>query len=243
LHWQLNRICALFDAGLDYHSLARDACANAGLSPMPVLVSESIPEQDWVRATQQQFNPIQISERLWIVPSWSEPPAPDAINLRLDPGLAFGTGTHPTTWQCLRWLDENLDEGQSVLDYGCGSGVLAIAAKRLGAGKVSGVDLDPNALRASRENAGLNNVSAEFLAPGALPDTEYDVVLANILANPLRVLAPLLASRTRPNGAIVLAGILQSQSEAVRLAYAPWFDLTGSRVRDGWICMSGARRA
>jgi len=242
-HWQLNRVCALFDADVEYQSLVRAACTDAGLGSAPVLVVDSIPERDWVRATQQQFNPIQISERLWIVPSWSEPPAPDAINLRLDPGLAFGTGTHPTTWQCLHWLDQNLNQGQSVLDYGCGSGVLAIAAKRLGAGKVSGVDLDAHALCASRENARLNDVSAEFLAPDALPDAEYDVVLANILANPLRVLAPLLASRTRPNGAIVLAGILQLQSEAVRLAYAPWFDLTGSVVRDGWICMSGARRA
>jgi ribosomal protein L11 methyltransferase len=242
-HWQLNRVCALFDAGVEYQSLVRDACADAGLAQMPELVAHSVPEQDWVRATQQQFNPIQISERLWIVPSWTEPPAPHAINLRLDPGLAFGTGTHPTTWQCLHWLDKNLHEGQSVLDYGCGSGVLAIAAKRLGAGKVTGVDLDPNALRASRENARLNDVSAEFLAPDALGDAQYEVVLANILANPLRMLAPLLAARTRPHGAIVLAGILQLQGEAVRLAYAPWFDLAGSVVRDGWICMSGARRA
>jgi ribosomal protein L11 methyltransferase len=242
-HWQLNRVCALFEDQVEYRTLVREACAEAGFAQMPALITESVPERDWVRATQQQFNPIQISERLWIVPSWCEPPAPDAINLKLDPGLAFGTGAHPTTWQCLRWLDENLHEGQSVLDYGCGSGVLAIAAKRLGAGKVTGVDLDRNALRASQENARLNDVNAEFLAPDALADAEYDIVLANILANPLRVLAPLLAARTRPNGAIVLAGILELQGDAVRLAYAPWFDLTGSMVRDGWICMSGARRA
>jgi ribosomal protein L11 methyltransferase len=242
-HWQVNRVCALFDAQVAHQRLLREACEDAGLEQMPAFVAHTVPEQDWVRATQQQFNPIEISERLWIVPSWSEPPSPDAINLRLDPGLAFGTGAHPTTWQCLRWLDENLSKGQSVLDYGCGSGVLAIAAKRLGAGEVTGVDLDPNALRASRENARLNDVSVAFVAPDALADAAYDVVVANILANPLQVLAPLLAARTRRNGAIVLAGILQSQGEAVRLAYAPWFDLSGSVSRDGWICMSGARRA
>jgi ribosomal protein L11 methyltransferase len=241
-HWSRNRICALFDRKADYRCLVRAACEAAGLRALPAMHAEPLAEQDWVRASQQQFSPTQISERLWIVPTWSEPPAPGAINLRLDPGLAFGTGSHPTTWQCLQWLDQNLRGGETVLDYGCGSGVLAIAAKRLGAGRVIGVDVDPNALCASRENAELNRVSAQFVAPDQLPEASFDVVLANILANPLRVLAPLLAARTRPHGRIVLAGILLAQADAVRLSYAPWFELTGSVLREGWICMSGARR-
>ena len=241
-HWIRNRVCALFDEQADYQRLVHAACADAGLEELPGICAELVPEQDWVRATQQQFDPIQISERLWIVPSWSEPPVPDAINLRLDPGLAFGTGSHPTTWQCLQWLDQNLRDGQTVLDYGCGSGVLAIAAKRLGAGSVIGVDVDPNALRASRENAALNRVSVRFAAPDQLSEAIFDVVLANILANPLRVLAPLLAARTRPHGRIALAGILQAQADAVKLSYAPWFELTQSIACEGWVCMSGPRR-
>ena len=241
-HWIRNRVCALFDEQADYQRLVRAACEDAGLEELPGVAAELVPEQDWVRATQQQFRPIQISERLWIGPSWSEPPALDAINLRLDPGLAFGTGSHATTWQCLQWLDQNLRDGETVLDYGCGSGVLAIAAKRLGAGSVVGVDIDPNALRASRENAALNGVNVRFAAPDQLSEAAFDVVLANILANPLRVLAPLLAARTRPYGRIVLAGILQAQADGLRLSYAPWFDLASSVSREGWICMSGARR-
>jgi ribosomal protein L11 methyltransferase len=240
--WSLNRVSALFDEHIDYRELVLEACLDAGLAGAPAIVARKVAEQDWVQATQRQFEPVRISDRLWIVPSWSEPPAANAINLRLDPGLAFGTGSHPTTWQCLSWLDENLREGQSVLDYGCGSGILAIAAKRLGAGVVYGVDVDAGALRVSAQNAQLNGVEACFAAPDALPETMFDVVVANILANPLRVLAPLLAARTRPHGTIVLAGILQSHADAVILAYATWFDLVPSIQRDGWTCLSGARR-
>jgi len=239
--WTLNRVSALFDAQTDWRQAVRAACEDCGLGDVPEMATVQVAEQDWVRATQQQFNPVQISERLWIVPSWCEPPAPHAINLRLDPGMAFGTGAHPTTWQCLHWLDENLRGGQSVLDYGCGSGILAIAARRLGASEVIGVDVDANALRTSRENAELNGVAARFVMPDLLPERAFDVVLANILANPLRVLAPLLAARTQPNGSLVLAGILQAQAEAVRLAYLPWFDLR-TMLRDGWVCLWGTRR-
>jgi ribosomal protein L11 methyltransferase len=240
--WSLNRVSALFDEHIDYRELVLAACRDVGLAGAPAIVAHKVAEQDWVEATQRQFDPVRISDRLWIVPSWCEPPAPDAINLRLDPGLAFGTGSHPTTWQCLSWLDQHLRGGQSVLDYGCGSGILAIAAKRLGAGVVFGVDVDAGALRVSAQNAQLNGVEVPFADPEALPETLFDVVVANILANPLRVLAPLLAARTRPRGYIVLAGILQSQADAVRLAYANWFDLVPSMQRDGWTCLSGARR-
>jgi len=240
--WTLNRVSALFDAHTDYRQAVMTACEDCGLKEVPEMAAARVAEQDWVRATQQQFTAVAISERLWIVPSWCEPPVPHAINLRLDPGLAFGTGAHPTTWQCLRWLDEHLRRGQSVLDYGCGSGILTIAAQRLGAGDAIGVDIDPNALRASRDNAELNGVGARFVLPHELPDMAFDVVVANILANPLRMLAPLLAARTRMNGHLVLAGILQSQAEAVRLAYLPWFDLDPAMPRDGWVCLCGARR-
>jgi len=242
-HWSRNRVTALFGSDIDYVGLLRAACEEAGVAEMPPIVAELVPERDWVRLTQQQFTPIAISKRLWIVPSWCEAPVPSAINLRLDPGLAFGTGSHATTWQCLQWLDQNLKADATVLDYGCGSGVLAIAAKRLGAVRVVGVDIDPNALRVSRDNAELNHVSAQFLAPEELVDESFDVVLANILANPLRVLAPVLATRTRLGGSIVLAGILEAQAEAVKASYATWFELAEYEVREGWICLTGARRS
>ncbi len=239
--WTLNRVSALFDAQSDYRHAVLAGCEECGLHNVPEMAVAQVAEQDWVRASQQQFQPVRVSERLWIVPSWCEPPDPHAINLRLDPGLAFGTGAHPTTWQCLHWLDKNLREGQSVLDYGCGSGILAIAAQRLGARNVMGVDIDPNAVRASRDNAALNGVDARFAMPDALPRMTFDVVLANILANPLRVLAPLLCERTRVGGHIVLAGILQTQAEAVKLAYLSWVDLQ-SMPREGWVCLWGERR-
>lgn len=239
--WTLNRVSALFHAQSDYRHAVLGACEECGLHNVPEMAVVQVAEQDWVRASQQQFQPVRISHRLWIVPSWCEPPDPQAINLRLDPGLAFGTGAHPTTWQCLHWLDENLHAAQSVLDYGCGSGILAIAAQRLGAGDVMGVDIDPNAVRASRDNAALNGVDAQFAMPDALPEVNFDVVLANILANPLRMLAPLLCARTRVGGHIVLAGILELQAEAVRRAYLPWFDLH-SIPREGWVCLWGERR-
>jgi ribosomal protein L11 methyltransferase len=239
--WSCNRVRALFGADKDYESVLRSACEQAGVS-LPAFRAEPVAEQDWVRVTQQQFGPIKVSERLWIVPSWCEPPAPAAINLRLDPGLAFGTGSHPTTLQCLRWLAQHLVPGETVLDYGCGSGVLALAAKRLGAKTVVGVDVDPDALRASRDNAELNEVSVQFVAPEKLGEQSFDLVVANILANPLRVLAPLLAARTRLSGRIVLAGILQAQAEAVSAAYAEWFDAMEAEHSDGWACITGVRR-
>jgi ribosomal protein L11 methyltransferase len=240
-HWNLNLVSALFDEQVDHAEALARASAVAGLDAVPPVQVTPVGEQDWVRTTQAQFQPIAISHRLWIVPSWSQPPDPDAIILRLDPGLAFGTGSHPTTWQCLQWLDTNLQPGESVLDYGCGSGVLAIAAKRLGAGEVIGVDIDPNAIRASRDNAVLNAVAVQFDTVDGLPARQFDVVVANILANPLRALAPLLASHSRPGGRIVLAGILEAQAAAVESTYAQWFDLRLSAPRDGWVCVSGER--
>jgi len=176
------------------------------------------------------------------VPSWSEPPDAAKIVLRLDPGLAFGTGSHTTTWQCLSWLDQHLRAGGSVLDYGCGSGILAIAASKLGAGRVVGTDIDPNALAAGRHNAAENGAAVEFVPTDAVPADHFDVVVANILANPLKVLAPLLAAHTRRGGTVVLAGILDTQADSVRAAYSPWFDVVDSATNEGWTCLVGTRK-
>jgi ribosomal protein L11 methyltransferase len=240
--WRVNRLNVLFDARTDAESAAHTALAAAGVDPMPKLDISPVAEQDWVRASQDQFSALQISPRLWIVPSWCQAPDPTAINLRLDPGLAFGTGGHPTTWQCLRWLEAHLVPAASVLDYGCGSGVLAIAAKRLGAGRVVAVDIDRAALQTARDNARVNAVEIEVSSPDAVAPGPYDVVIANILSNPLRVLAPLLAAFQRRGGQIVLAGILTRQAQSVTQAYADWYDMQVVSEKDGWTCLAGARK-
>jgi ribosomal protein L11 methyltransferase len=194
-------------------------------NPFPHYALTPVSDQDWVRATQQQFTPhSDLSEALDRA-QLERGARCRAINLRLDPGLAFGTGSHPTTWQCLRWLEGNLHGGESVLDYGCGSGILAIAAKRMKAGQVVGVDIDSGALESSRANASTNGVEIHVAAPDKVPAGPYDVVVANILSNPLRILAPLLAGFTRSGGRIALAGILTQQAESVGEAYSPWFEI------------------
>jgi len=241
-YWRRSRVSALFEAAADHRGALQAACRELGLTLPAGVQVRAVEEQDWVAATQRQFGPIRISERLWIVPSWSEPPVPAALNLRLDPGLAFGTGSHATTWQCLRWLEDHLRVGWSVLDYGCGSGILAIAAKKMGAGRVLGVDIDPNAIQASLANASRNDAHVEFALPTAASEDVFDVVVANILANPLRVLAPLLSAHTRPAGWIVLAGVLERQAVMLRDAYLPWVDLEPVSRSEGWTCLAGARR-
>ena len=206
----------------------------------------AVEDTDWVRASQSQFMPTRISERLWIVPSWHTPPAHAAVVVRLDPGVAFGTGTHPTTRLCLAWLDENGTAGASVLDYGCGSGILAIAAAKLGAGVVVGTDVDPQAIAAARANSSANGVAASYTDPQrlSLSATTYDIVLANILSNPLKLLAPALLARVAPHGSLVLAGILERQADDVietyRLADAT-LALNVWRSEDGWACVAGTR--
>jgi ribosomal protein L11 methyltransferase len=240
--WPRQALSALFDAAVDVPAALQDAARAAGLESVTDYALTPVSDQDWVRATQQQFAPIQISRSLWIVPSWSEVPDTAAINLRLDPGLAFGTGSHPTTSQCLRWLESNLHGGESVLDYGCGSGILAIAAKRLNAGQVVAVDIDASALESSRANASTNGVEIHVASPDRVPPGPYDVVVANILSNPLRVLAPLLAGFARSGGRIALAGILTQQAESVGEAYSPWFEIGPFSDQDGWTCLAGVRR-
>jgi ribosomal protein L11 methyltransferase len=239
--WPMTRLTALFDAAADIAATLGRVEEAMG-RPSPPHAIEAVPETDWVRKTQLQFAPIQVSERLWIVPTWCEPAATNAINLRIDPGLAFGTGSHATTRLCLRWLDAHLAPGASLLDYGCGSGILAIAAMKFGAGDARGVDVDPQAVRASRANAAANAVPVAFGLPDTLPDGAFDVVVANILANPLELLAPLLAGRVRPYGQLVLSGILDAQAAAVAAAYARWFTLDVWGREEGWVALAGSRR-
>lgn len=240
--WAHNIVTALFADDDDPEAALRQAVQDIGLTEVPAHKVEPLADNDWVRLTQSQFEPIRISRRLWIVPTWHTPADPAAVNIVLDPGLAFGTGSHPTTQLCLRWLDANINGGETILDYGCGSGILAIAALKLGAGSAVGVDLDPQAVRASRDNAAANEVTAQFCLPDDAPGGEADVVIANILTNPLQLLAPLLAAHARRGGRIVLSGILESQAEDVRAVYSEWFDFDPPNVEDGWVCLSGVKR-
>lgn len=240
--WPRTELSVLFTAGYDVASAMAGACEELG-APLPDYLLDTVADQDWVRLTQSQFGPIPITDRFWIVPTWSDPPRAEAKVLRLDPGLAFGTGSHPTTRLCLRWIADNLGPGWRVLDYGCGSGVLAIAAGLHGAGRIVGVDVDPNAVSAARDNALANGVEATF----GLPDTDmapqtFDLVVANILANPLRVLAPLLCGRCAPGGTVVLSGILESQADEMAGIYAHWLDMGPPIPEDGWVCLVGRKR-
>jgi ribosomal protein L11 methyltransferase len=204
-----------------------------------------IEDQDWERAWMDQFHPLQFGERLWIVPSWLPAPDPQAVNILLDPGLAFGTGTHPTTSLCMEWLDGADITDKTVLDYGCGSGILAIAALKLGARHAWGIDIDPQALTATRDNAGRNNIEAQRLhtgLPGALPPSEtFDVLLANILMGPLIELAPTLTAHVKPGGRLVLSGLLAEQAEGVMAAYDADFDFDPPAIKEGWARLSAHR--
>jgi ribosomal protein L11 methyltransferase len=240
--WQHNLVNALFESEAHVADILQACCSDLGIAPIPAHKIETLEESDWVRLTQAQFDPIRISQRLWIVPTWHTPTDPTAINIALDPGLAFGTGSHPTTRLCLRWLDNHLHGGESVLDYGCGSGILAIAAMKLNAGSAVGVDVDAQAIQASHDNASANHVRADFYLPEHASLTQYDVVVANILTNPLRALAPLLAGATQSGGRIVLSGVLGEQADEVMRIYAQWFDMAPAIVEDGWACLFGVKK-
>ena len=239
--WQQSKVIALFGEHDEAAAIVKAAAQECGLKDLSY-DSETLEDQDWVRLTQSQFDPIQISERLWITPSWHKAPAGNAVNLQLDPGLAFGTGSHPTTRLCLKWLDTQLKGGESVLDYGCGSGILTIAALKLGAGSAVGVDIDEQAIRASNDNAAQNDVQAHFYLPDGLPQGQFDVVVANILANPLRMLGEMLAARTKQGGRIVLSGLLAEQSEELGEIYSQWFDIEPAETEEGWARLSGVKR-
>jgi ribosomal protein L11 methyltransferase len=236
------QVSALLDAGADPARVLAAAAAACGIAPLPEFDARRVEDRDWVRLVQAQFRPVRVSPRMWVVPTWHRAPDPAAVNLVLDPGLAFGTGTHPTTRLCLQWLDAHVRGGEDVLDYGCGSGILAIAAMKLGARSAAGVDIDPRAVEVSRENAARNGVAAAFFTPEAPPPRRFDIVLANILSNPLRVLAPALAAATRGGGRVVLSGILAEQRRDVAAAYAPWFHMDEAVEDEGWVCLAGVRR-
>ncbi len=248
--WHDSEVTALFDADVDIAEMMRVVTHTAQLTVQPNYRQEDIEEQDWVRLTQSQFDPIRISDRLWIVPTWHQLPNPEAINLILDPGLAFGTGSHPTTQLCLAWLDAHLQQDDIVLDYGCGSGILAIAALKLGASSVVGVDIDPKAVEASIQNAASNHCDPEnFLFTTAGSDysisdvvSQADVVVANILANPLVMLAPLLANATGEDGHIVLSGVLQEQVDDIKQAYQQFFDMHVYAEDSGWVLLVGRKK-
>lgn len=239
--WESSRVIALLDANADVAALVLAAGQTAELAETPTYSVEEVAEQNWVQLTQSQFDPIRINERLWIVPSWHQAPDAAAINLVLDPGMAFGTGSHPTTFLCLRWLCDTVETGENILDYGCGSGILAIAAAKLGAGSVLGVDIDEQALIAARDNAERNEVNLKLQHSAEPLEAQFDRVVANILTNPLCVLAPLLAARVRPGGYLALSGVLEPQAQQVIAAYAPWIALEVLATHEGWVLLSGCR--
>ncbi|MBU0921338.1 MAG: 50S ribosomal protein L11 methyltransferase [Pseudomonadota bacterium] len=243
--WSHTHLLALFEADTDPDSLLAHLQRLRG-GELPEHQVEVIEDQDWERSWMDNFQPMRFGRRLWIVPSWHAAPEPDAVNLLLDPGLAFGTGTHPTTALCLEWLDAQPLQGQSLLDFGCGSGILAIAGLLLGAEHAVGTDIDTQALDASRDNAERNGIAAERFAlhlPEQLPEKAADVVVANILAGPLVSLAPRITALVKPGGRLALSGILAEQAEEVRAAYSDAFELDPTADKDGWVRISGVRRA
>ncbi|MDI9675825.1 50S ribosomal protein L11 methyltransferase [Burkholderia cenocepacia] len=240
--WQHSRVVALLSADHEPAVLLAAAANELGLAETPQFVVREVEEQDWVRLTQSQFEPIPIGERIWVVPSWHDAPDPDALVLELDPGLAFGTGSHPTTRLCMEWLEQSVKPGQSVLDYGCGSGILAILAKKCGANPVIGIDIDPQAVESARQNSERNRAEVTYGLPDACPDGEFDIVVANILSNPLKLMASMLASKVKPGGRIALSGVLARQADEVAAVYARYVDISVWREHEGWVCLAGTRR-
>jgi ribosomal protein L11 methyltransferase len=242
--WRSTRVTALFEEGADLGAVVESLATRFGNALREHARIERLEDQAWERVWMRDFTPLRFGARLWICPSWTTAPDPSAVNILMDPGLAFGTGTHPTTALCLEWLDAHPPRDRIVIDYGCGSGVLAIAAALLGAREVHAVDNDPQALLATRENAQRNGVTDRVSTyfPEQLPDLRADLLLANILANPLRELAPEFARRVRAGGAVVLSGILVSQADDVAAAYTGSFDGFRSESRDEWVRLDARRR-
>jgi len=240
------RLAMLLDIDADPILVLSAAAASAGLEKTPRFSTTRLEDEDWVRRSQKQFAPIAIGERLWIAPSWQEPPDAGLKGgravVRLDPGLAFGTGSHPSTRLALSFLEKNIRGGERLLDYGCGSGILAIAAAKLGASHVDAVDIDPDAVRTAAANAAANDVPMRTAVPEELAPALYDMVVSNILAQPLILLAPLLAERTRRGGRVALSGILETQAAEVAAAYLPFFDPQIAHTEDGWALVVGQRR-
>jgi len=239
--WPRCRVTALFPEALDVSSALESAMQASGIRCLEGATLDRLEDADWVALTQRQFEPIRVGERLWIVPTWHVAPDPNAVNITLDPGAAFGTGSHPTTRLCLGWLEREVRAGDRVLDYGCGSGILAIAALMLGAGSAVGVDVDPLALQTAGYNASRNGVVLEVRDAHRAGAVDARITVANILANPLRMLAPIIASHTVAHGRIALSGILEDQAADVVEAYARWARLEVTGREGGWVLLAGDR--
>lgn len=242
--WEHSRVVALAAENADHAELVASAAAACGIAP-PRFTLRTVAEQDWVRLTQSQFDPIHIGKNIWVVPSWHDAPDPNGLVLELDPGLAFGTGSHPTTRLCMEWLEANPPQGRSVLDYGCGSGILAMVAKKLGANPVCGVDIDPQAIESARYNSERNRCKIDYYLPEEFANSSqaqaFDIVVANILSSPLKLMAPMLSSRVAPGGSLVLSGILSRQADEVAAAYAPFIKMSVWAEHDGWVALAGQR--
>ncbi|HWU98028.1 MAG TPA: 50S ribosomal protein L11 methyltransferase [Oxalicibacterium sp.] len=241
--WEHSRVVALTPVEADQNAIVAEAAKTVGLSASNITFSlRPVEEQDWVRLTQSQFEPIHIGKNIWVVPSWHDAPDPDALVLELDPGLAFGTGSHPTTRLCMEWLEAHPSNG-TVLDYGCGSGILAMVAKKLGAEEVIGIDIDPQAIEAARDNTERNRCEVAYYVPDDFAVSghvhTFDVVVANILANPLKLMAPMLSGRVNPGGMLVLSGVLATQADEVIAVYAPFITLTVWKELEGWVALAG----
>jgi len=241
--WERSRVVALAEVEADHAAIVSAACEAMGLNKVPPFTLRPVADQDWVRLTQSQFEPIHIGKHIWVVPSWHAAPDPEALVLELDPGLAFGTGSHPTTRLCMEWLESNADSKvATVLDYGCGSGILALVAKKLGVQDVIGVDIDPQALESARFNSTRNACEIDYFLPEEFaqqPEHTYAIVVANILAGPLQLLAPMLAGRIAAGGALVLSGVLEHQAAEVIAAYAPYLSLSVWGQHEGWVALAG----
>jgi ribosomal protein L11 methyltransferase len=239
--WENNTVQALFDKSIDIKLIKAALITKFNVLNFSIKASD-VKDQNWVKLTQSQFSPINIQDQLWIIPSWHKIQDNKAINLILDPGLAFGTGTHATTHLCLIWLLANVNKNVTVLDYGCGSGILSIAAKKIGAQSVFGVDIDDQAIKSSRENAEINNVEIILNNTENRIDYKTDLVVANILSSALSVIAPILAEYCNNKGKIALSGILESQEEDIKKIYSKWFDFNPPIIKDGWVLISGTKR-
>ena len=238
--WATNQIQALFNNSVDIKEIQDELVSNFQDIDFKFTAS-SVSETDWVKLSQSQFKPICIKDRINIVPSWHKINNPKLINIILDPGLAFGTGAHPTTHLCTEWLIDNVSKEKKVLDYGCGSGILAIAAFKLGAKMVKGVDIDPQAIIASKENGNVNECNIDWVNTDEDFKFQADLLVANILSSALSVLAPLLASYCAPKGKIALSGILESQENQIKKIYEPWFNFEKTLKNNGWVCLSGVK--
>jgi ribosomal protein L11 methyltransferase len=241
--WDQVSITGLFDAEVNTAQVTSIASKRFGAS-LPTHTWELLEDKDWEREWMKSYKAIRCGEHLWICPSWQQPPEPEKVNLMLDPGLAFGTGTHPTTFMCLQWIDAQNLKDLNIIDYGCGSGILGIATLLMGAKKVIGVDIDPQALTATTENAKRNNLAADTMPvylPPDCPPVQADITLANILAGPLAELAPALSNMTKLGGKICLSGILATQAETVKAAYMPWFEFDPTTQQDEWVRLTATK--